>query len=188
MDRSIHSAELAAVLRCASGTETPPRGDRLERLAERLKEGEDFTATLAGARIEARGATVLIGREAGELRRHAAADIALQPGVPAVWDGRYEITAREPGLSVTAALGRLNTLPKADRAIVNRVPAWARAALPVLIRDGSDAPVLAWRAAEVRALAPRRLALALAEALGETTQESDLIGTIHGETPPPDLF
>ena len=37
---------------------------------------------------------------------------------------------------------------------------------------------------EVRSLAPRRLALAL----GETTQESDLAGTIHGETPPPDLF
>ncbi len=188
MDRSIHSAELAAVLLCASGTETPPRGDRLERLVERLKEGEDFTATLAGARVEASGDTVLIGREAGELRRHPVPDIKLEPGVPAVWDGRYEITARETGWSVTAALGRLNALPKADRAIVNRVPAWARAALPVLIRDGSDAPVLAWRAEEVRALAPRRLALALAEALGETTQESDLIGTIHGETPPPDLF
>ncbi len=188
MDRSIHSAELAVMLLCVSGSETPPRGDRLQTLTGRLSAGEDFTATLTGARVEARGATVLIGREAGEMRRHPVADIALQPGMPDIWDGRYEITAREPGWTVTAARGRLNALSKADRAIVNTVPAWARAALPVLIRDGGDAPVLAWRAAEVRALAPHRLSLALAGGLGETTQESDLAGTMHGETPPPDLF
>ena len=184
VDRSIRLPELAAVLVCVSGGEAPPRGDRLERLADRLQAGGDFTATLAGARVEAIGDTVIVGREPGELRRHPVPDIALRPGVPAVWDGRYEITAREPGWTVSAALGRLNALSKADRALANKAPAWARAALPVLIRDDGDAPVLAWRAAEVRALAPRRLGLAL----GETTQESDLVGTIHGETPPPDLF
>lgn len=184
MDRSIRLPDLAAVLVCVSGGEAPTRGDRLQRLAERLNAGDHFTATLAGARVEAIGENVIIGREAGELRRHPVPDIALQPGEPEVWDGRYEITAHEPGWSVTAALGRLNALSGADRTIVNTAPSWARAALPVLIRDGRDAPVLAWRAAEVRALAPRRLSLAL----GETTQESDLAGTIHGETPPPDLF
>ena len=184
VDRSISATELAAVLLCASGTETPLRGDRLETLTKRLEAGQDFTATLAGARIEARGETVIVGREAGEMRRRPVADIVLHPDRPAVWDGRYEITAREPGWTVAAALGRLNALSKADRAIVNRVPARARPALPVLIRDGGDAPVLAWRDAEVRNLAPRRLSLAL----GETTQESELAGTIHGETPPPDLF
>ncbi len=184
MDRSISATELAAVLLSASGGETPPRGDRLETLTKRLEAGQDFTATLAGARIEARGETVIVGREAGEMRRRPVADIVLHPDRPAVWDGRYEITAREPGWTVAAALGRLNALSKADRAIVNTVPARARPALPVLIRDGGDAPVLAWRDAEVRNLAPRRLSLAL----GETTQESELAGTIHGETPPPDLF
>ena len=188
MDRSVHSAELAARLLCVSGTETPPRGDRVETLTRRLSAGGDFTATLAGARLEAIGDTVTVGREPGELRRRPVPDVALEPDIPAVWDGRYEIMAREAGWAATAASGRLNALSRADRAIVNRVPAWARGALPVLIRDGGDAPVLAWREAEVRALAPRRLALALAEVLGETTQESDLAGTIHGETPPPDLF
>ena len=176
------------MLLCASGGEVPPRGDRLERLAERLNAAEDFTATLVGARIEALGETVIVGREAGEMRRRPVPDVALEPGRSAVWDGRYEITAREPGWTVTAAIGRLNALSRADRAIVNTIPARARASLPVLTRDGGDAPVLAWRKAEVRALAPRRLALALAGVLGETTQESDLAGTIHGETPPPDLF
>jgi len=184
VDRSFGMSELAAVLLCASGGETPPRGDQLETLTNRLSSGEDFTATLAGSRIEATDDIVVIGREAGEMRRRPVADLALYPGRPAVWDGRYEITSREPGWTVTAASGRLNALSKPDRAIVNTVPAWARAALPVLIRDGEDAPVLAWRGAEVRNLAPRRLSLAL----GETTQESDLSKTIHGETPPPDLF
>ena len=184
MDRSINATELAAVLVCVSGSETPLRGDRLETLKDRLNAGENFTATLAEARFEGTGDTVVIGREAGEMRRRPVADVPLSPGAPTVWDGRYEITAHAPGWTVTSASGRLNALSKMDRAIVNTAPAWARAALPVLIRDGGDAPVLAWREAEVRNLAPRRLSLAL----GETTQESDLSLAIHGETPPPDLF
>ncbi len=184
VDRSINATELAAVLLCVSGSETPLRGDRLKTLTKRLNAGEYFIATLAGARIEATGDPVTIGREAGEMRRRPVADVPLSPGAPTVWDGRYEITAHAPGWTVTSASGRLNALSKADRAIVNTAPAWARAALPVLIRDGGDAPVLAWREAEVRNLAPRRLSLAL----GETTQESDLSLAIHGETPPPDLF
>lgn len=184
MERSIDANDVAAALLSASGNDTPPRGDRLQALAARLNAGENFTATLAEARIEATGDTVVIGREAGEMRRRPVADVPLSPGAPTVWDGRYEITAHAPGWTVTSASGRLNALSKPDRAIVNSVPAWARGALPVLIRDGGAAPVLAWREAEVCNLAPRRLSLAL----GETTQESDLDGTIHGETPPPDLF
>lgn len=184
MRRAIGASDLAAVLLCASGGETPPRGEKLEVLIARLGLGEDFTATLAGARIEAEGAAVRVLREAGELRRRPVPDLALEPGVAAAWDGRYAITTNEPGWSVTAALGRLNALSKTDRAVAAGVPAAARGALPVLIRDAGTAPVLAWRGAEVRALAPRRLRLAL----GETTQESDLAGTMHGETPPPDLF
>lgn len=176
------------MLLCASGGEAPPRGDRLERLAERLNAGEDFIATLVGARIAALGESVIVGREAGEMRRRPVPDVALQAGRSGVWDGRYEITGREPGWIATAALGRLNALSKADRSVLAAVPAWARAALPVLIRDGGGAPVLAWRKAEVRTLGPRRLSLALWASSGETTQESDLAGTIHGETPPPDLF
>lgn len=182
VDRLVNASDLAAVLLCASGSGRPPRRDRLDSLIARLTAGEAFTATLSGTRIAATGDCVLIGREPGEMRRRPAADVALRPGVPAVWDGRYEIAARHPGWTVTAALGRLNALSAADRAIVNTVPAWARGALPVLIRDDGTAPVLAWRQAEVRALGPGRLAL------GETTQERDLAGTIHGETPPADLF
>ena len=186
--RSVGAGDLAAVLLCASGGDRPPRRDRLESLVVRLASGEDFTATLSGARVAAAGERVTIGREPGEMRRRPPEAVRLVPGAPAVWDGRYEIVARRPGWTVTAALGRLNALSKADRAVAGRVPAWARGALPVLIRDDGNAPVLAWREAEVRNLTPRRLWLAQTGAAGETTQESDLLGTMHGETPPPDLF
>ena len=188
MTRSIKASELAAVLLCASGNETLPRGDRLDALAARLAGDEDFTATLAGSRIEAVGARVLIGREPGEFRRRPVHSIVLIPGVVSVWDGRYAIEVREPGWAVVAALGRLSGLSRADRAVIDAVPAWARGGLPILIRDDDTAPVLAWRVAEVRALGPRRLALAFAGRAGETTQECDLFRSIRGETPPRDLF
>lgn len=182
--RSVNANVLAVVLLCASGGAAPPRGDRLRRLAARLGEGEDFIATLCGARVEARGDRVVVGREPGEMRRHPSPDVALTPGEGAVWDGRYEITSSTPGLTVSAAAGRLDRLADADRAVLKTMAAWARGALPVLIRDDGTAPVLAWRGATARALGPRRLALAL----GETTHEGDLSRTIHGETPPTDLF
>ncbi len=184
VDRSVSGRLLATLLVCASGSDRPPRRERLEALAGHLRAAEDWIATLSGTRIAAVGDSVSIAREPGEMRRHSIPDVHLVRDRPAVWDGRYEVIAREPGWTVTAALGRLNALSGADRAIVDTFPARARAALPVLIRDGSAAPVLAWRTAEVRSLAPRRLALAL----GETTQECDLYRTIHGETPPTDLF
>jgi tRNA(Ile)-lysidine synthase len=115
-------------------------------------------------------------------------DRDLIPGSAAVWDNRYEITTSEPGWTVTAAAGRLSQLSDSDCRIAAAVPAWARGALPVLLRDGGDGPVLAWRNAEVRALAPRRLTLFLQTMSDEMTQEADLFRSIHSETPPADLF
>ena len=194
MNRSSSSLELSAAILSTSGSYEPPRAARLDHLSRTFASPADATATLSGTRIVAQGDTVLITREPGDLRRRPVPDIPLQPGIPAVWDGRYELTIADPGWIVTAALNRLAAMSDADRAIVKSVVPWARGALPilvrnhVLIRDDGTAPVLAWRHAEVRALAPRRLALALAVSRGETTQESELGLAMHGETPPPDLF
>jgi tRNA(Ile)-lysidine synthase len=184
VSRDASASALAAALLCAGGGAVPPRGERLAGLRARLAGGEDFTAGLAGARVEAEGASVLLMREPGEMRRRAPEAVRLAPGVPAVWDGRFEITAHAPGWRVEAAAGRLARLCEADRRAIAGLPPAARGGLPVLIRDGEDAPVLAWRGADVRALGGRRLGLAL----GETTQESDLFQAMHGETPPTDLF
>ena len=186
--REASASRLAAALLSAGGGSVPPRGERLERLRARLAAGEDFTAGLAGARVEAAGASVLLMREPGEMKRRPPEPVAMRPGMAAVWDGRFEITTREDGWRVEAAAGMLARLAQADRRAVAGLPAAARGALPVLVRDGGSGPIpgpiLAWRGATVRALGGRRLALAL----GETTQEADLFHPMHGETPPTDLF
>ncbi len=179
--RSTAPDALAAVLLCASGTTVPPRGDRLERLASRLRSGENFVVTLAGASIVADGDAVIVGREPG---RRRCPETRLPAGTPTVWDDRYEITVPDAGYTVAPAAGCLNRLSQADRFVLKSVAAPLRPTLPVLIRDDGSPPVLAWRQAGVRALGPRRLSLAL----GETTHERDLGRTIHGETPPTDLF
>jgi len=182
--RDASASTLAAALLCAGGGAVPPRGERLERLRARLTAGEDFAAGLAGARVEAAGPSVRLMREPGEMKRRPPEPVTLAPGVAAVWDGRFEVTAREDRWRVEMAAGRLARLSEADRRVVAGLPAGARGGLPVLLRDGGDGPILAWRGAEVRALGARRLRLAL----GETTQEADLFHPMHGETPPTDLF
>lgn len=176
--------ELAFSLLCVAGHDRLPKGSRLANLAQRIALGQAFTATLAGARIQATDDRLLILREAGEFRRRPPRPVMLAPDEPVVWDGRYEITALQSGWTVMPAIGHLAAMNEADRAIATRVPAAARGALPILIRDDDPRPVLAWRAARVLALAPRRLKLSL----GETTQERDLADAVHGETPPADLF
>ncbi|WP_341023399.1 tRNA lysidine(34) synthetase TilS [Brevundimonas diminuta] len=187
LSRDLSASTLAAVLLCAGGGATPPRGDRLAALQARLASGEDFTAVLCGARVEASGERVQAMREPGEWKRRPPASLALTLGRPAVWDGRFEIKTEQPGLRVEAAAGRLAQLSERDRAALAPLPHAARAAAPVLI-EGAGRPVLAWRAADVRALGLRRLALALAGFGGETTQEDGLFQSLHGETPPSDLF
>ena len=185
----VSPVSLSAAIVCASGHDAVPRADRITALSDRLAANQAFTATLSGARITADADTVTITREPGDLRRRPVPDQTLTPGRPAVWDGRYEITAAEPGWTATSALGRLAALSRADRDILHSVHASARAALPVLIRNDGRGPVLAWGPAEVCALMPRRLDLALsALGMGETTHEADLFRPLHGETPPSDLF
>jgi len=69
LPRDAPAAQIAAACLCAAGTAQPPRGGRLRRLVERIRAGETFTATLAGARVEAVGDQVSFFREPGEARR-----------------------------------------------------------------------------------------------------------------------
>ena len=151
---------LSAALLCASGGDRPSRGERLERLRARLQTPEPFTATLAGGRVEAGADAALIARDAGETARGGLAPLALSPGVPAVWDGRFEITTQEPGWTVQPLKGLFAQLGHGDRRVVLALPAAVRPGLPVLAREGGAGPVPAWRAARVESLAARRLAAA----------------------------
>lgn len=153
LHRSAPAAQFAAACLCAAGTTRPPRGERLQRLVGRLHTGETFIATLAGARIEAAGDAVGVFREPGEAFRAkpsqadgpATEGMPLPVGETRVWDGRFEITALIPGLTVGALRGRAARLPPAQRQALKAVAAAARPALPVVI-DATGAvscPILA---------------------------------------------
>lgn len=170
LDRSTSAATLAAALVCAGGGDRLPRGPRLARTLERLRAGEAFCTTLCGARLEADKDGVRIVREPGEFRRRPSPPLRLEPGMEAVWDGRWAVMVGEPGWSVVVSAGRQNRLPSPDRARLKAMPASARGARPVLIRNTSDAAVLAETIGAARSLVEQRLALRL----GAVTHEDDL--------------
>lgn len=184
IDRPIDAPTLAAVLVCAGGGDQLPRGDRLSAIDTRLRAGEDFTATLCGARIEARGESVLVTRETGEFARRPRAPLPLPPGVETVWDGRWAITVDSAGWSVVPAAGRMAALSDAERAILKALPSAARGSMPVLIRHAATAPVLAGTAGKATSLVEERLALAL----DRMTHERDLGDALHGASPRNHLF
>jgi tRNA(Ile)-lysidine synthase len=142
--RDAAAAHLAAACLCAAGTERPPRGERLERLVTRLRSGETFTATLAGARIEADGEAVRVYRDAGETARGGLAALTLSAGETGVWDGRYEITAGAAPVTVRPLKGLAASLPPRQRAALKAVSAAARPALPAIIdsHGAATCPVL----------------------------------------------
>ena len=138
-------ALIAAALLCASGSDRPPRRDRLDRLLARLEAREPFIATLAGARVEAYADRVLISREAGDLARTRAASRTLPCGAPLVWDGRFEIEARVEGLSVAPLAGLARRLGRVESAALRDLRPAVRKALPAIL-DGegrTSAPILA---------------------------------------------
>jgi tRNA(Ile)-lysidine synthase len=69
----------------------------------------------------------------------------LPVGQPVVWDGRYELTAAEPGLVVRPLQGLAARLPPAQSQALKGLPAAARPGLPaILAPDGTvSCPILA---------------------------------------------
>lgn len=184
LSRTASARAVSAALVCAGGGDRPPRGDRLAAVRARLAAGQDFTATLCGARLEARGDAVLVTREPGEFRRAAGQVLPLPPGVETVWDGRWAIAAPEAGWSIAPAAERMAVLNDPDRAVLRALPAAARGGRPVLIRNAPDATVLAGAAFKARALVEARLAAVL----DGMTHERDLDALAHGATPRNHLF
>lgn len=153
LPRDAPAAHIAAACLCAAGTSRPPRGERLQRLVDRIRAGETFTATLAGARIEA-GEGVSFFREPGEARRagsgsapapHGGTTCELPVDQPIVWDGRYELVAAVQGLKVHALQGLAARLPPDQRQALKALPPAARPGLPAVLdpEGGVSCPILA---------------------------------------------
>jgi len=148
---------------CASGAARPPRTAALASLVARLRTPEAFTATLAGARIEADAQGLTILREAGEAARGGLAEQALVLGAAQVWDGRFEITTTRPGLRVRALAGLASRLEPAERKALAALPASLRPTLPTVIDAEGRVSCPALRpldGVEVRSLVAGRLAAA----------------------------
>jgi tRNA(Ile)-lysidine synthase len=128
---------LGALALCAAGTTRAPGAAQLERIAARLATGGDFTASLAGARIEARGAAVRFCREAGERVRRMIEAAPLPLG-ESVFDGRLEIDAVAAEHRIGFLSGSAARLPPDQRGRLALVPAGARGALPAVFSpDGA---------------------------------------------------
>ena len=121
---------LGAALLCAAGTTQPARGKRLARLIAAIEAGGPFTATLAGARVEADANAIRIMSGGGGV---GVLDQALRPGAPTVFDGRYELIVAACGLRLTRLSGRLARLGSAQRLALKSAPPAARAAAPAVI-------------------------------------------------------
>lgn len=159
LPRTSTPTAVAMAALCAGGTSRPPRGDSLSLLARRLREGEPFVITLAGARIEADGRGIILMRDAGEVARGRLPPLVLRPDETAVWDGRFELLTDRTDLTVKALSGLATKLPPTQQTRLKSVPAAARPSLPVLVRhDGAvSCPILAETPlVRVRALAVAR--------------------------------
>jgi len=137
MDPLDEAARLvAAACLSVSGGSRPPRPEASRRLAERLIADGPVTATLAGARVEADEAEVRFMRHPGEMARRGVGPLALAGGDAGVWDGRYEVTARQD-VVVRPVAGLASQLGRADQALLKSLPPGARGALPaILAGDG----------------------------------------------------
>ena len=183
-DRALRLLQMAAA--CASGAEGLARPARARGVLARLQAGERFVASLCGARIAAEDDRVALEREAGEARRGGMSPVVLEPGAPAVWDGRFELCAPRR-VRVEALRGLAAHLGPRDRAAMLGVAVPGRPALPVFrsVDGAGDTPRLALAGADAhigfagfscRALPGERLAAAA----GLVTEESRIEAHIPG--------
>ena len=163
-----------ALALCAAGTTRPPSGASLDRIAAQISGGGDFSASLAGARIEARGDRVVVCREAGERARGGLQPLALPLG-DSVFDGRFVMTARDAGYHVAPLRGLAARLPAPERDRLRAIWAPARGALPAVVAPSGEVscPILAPKPAV--SAAPLGLER-LRAALGAITDESGATG------------
>ena len=149
----LHPVLGAAVLSIGGGR-VPPGRAALDRLVTALGGTGPRRTQLAGVRLAADEARVLLARDARDQRRRPA------PGGEGVFDNRFEI---DPEAAVGFLAGQSARLSWEDRRRLKAIPALARPALPVLDPDGATpmlpAPIGVAQPA-VRALAPGRFAAA----------------------------
>jgi tRNA(Ile)-lysidine synthase len=128
---------IGALALCAAGTQRPPSAASLDRIAARLRRGERFTASLAGARIEALDEDVRFCRETGERARRGLQPTPLPAG-ESVFDGRFELHAAADSYLIDGLRGHAARLAPDVRARLSSAPPAARSALPAVIAPDGE--------------------------------------------------
>lgn len=124
---------LGAILATVSGSDYPPRRERIARLGAELAAGLEQGRTLGGCLVVPWRGGILICREPAAV----AAPTPAAPGGQVCWDGRFQVrfaTETRPGLWL-GALGRDSAAVAHDlakTAAFAGIPAAARATLPAL--------------------------------------------------------
>jgi tRNA(Ile)-lysidine synthase len=164
---------IGALALCAAGTTRPPSRASLDRIAAQISAGE-CSASLAGARIEARGDRVMFCREAGERARGGLQPLALPLG-DSIFDGRFLVTTRQDGYRVAPLRGLAARLPRPERDRLRAIWPSARGALPAVVAASGEVscPILAPNQAV--SAAPLGLAR-LHAAVGVIADEAGAIG------------
>ncbi|HEY1560839.1 MAG TPA: tRNA lysidine(34) synthetase TilS [Caulobacteraceae bacterium] len=155
---------LGAAVACAAGGQKPARRTALERIVARLAASEPVDATLGGARVLCDGDLLILARETGDSRGRACRPMALLAGEHQVWDGRFEVRAKAPGLALAALRGHAAKLDASQKKRLSALHPIVRAALPALIDRGGAVvcPTLTVDPRiEIRGLVSGRLAGAL---------------------------
>lgn len=81
---------LRRALQAFGGSATPVPLEKAERLDAVLSDPDGLPVTIAGCRVEVRGDSLLVWREAG---RQGLPTIELTAGDRLIWDGRFTVTA-----------------------------------------------------------------------------------------------
>ena len=123
---------LGAVLATISGSDFPPRTERIERLYRALAEGSAQDRTLGGCLILRRQGRILVCREPAAV----AAPRPIAPGEVTRWDGRFWIAlgaAAPDGLTVGALGADAPIIAREQRkSAALRLPVALRASVPAL--------------------------------------------------------
>lgn len=123
---------LSAAAVCAGGGDRLPKRARLEHLYARLPDGKALT--LCGARLQQQENRITISRETGDIGRQTSPIVELEPGVEAVWDGRFALVAAQ-AMRILPSQGVRADLDDADRKALHALPAALRGSLPVGEKD-----------------------------------------------------
>jgi tRNA(Ile)-lysidine synthase len=125
------SKALGAVLATISGSEFPPRTQRIGRLARALVEAPGQHRTLGGCLVLRRRGRILVCREPAAV----AGPRPIAPGEAMRWDGRFQVAlgaAAADGLILGALGADAPLIAREQRKSAALLPAAVRAALPAL--------------------------------------------------------